>query len=136
MNKLVYLLSAVALVFALGCTPKESPEDTPPPPQAPQGQADALPPDASDAGEAAPAQPVPAGKIVEDYAAGVTTAPGKARSANAKVEMAAVQTAVSSFQVMNGRYPSSLDEVRGDMQPGFDMSPYNYDPATGKVSRK
>lgn len=139
MKKLAYLLPTVALVFALGCTPKESPEDTPPPPQAPQGQVDQVSPGAGDVQEAAPAAPTEpdsAGKIVQDYATGLTTAPGKARAAQAKIDMAALQTAVGNFYAENERYPSSLDEVSGSMQAGFDMSPFNYNPATGKVSLK
>lgn len=131
MKKLAYMLSAAALVFTLGCTPKEKPDQVPPTPEAPESQAAPAP----EAG-AAPGGQQSAGEIVEEYAGGLTGAPGKARSANAKVEMQAVQTAVSGFQAANGRYPSSLDEVRGDMQPGFDMSPFGYDPATGKVSLK
>lgn len=135
MKRLAYLLPAVALVFALGCTPKESPEDTPPPPQAPASQTETTAP-VQEAVPAAPAEPESAGKIVEDYAHHVVSTPDKARAANAKTEMASLQTVIESYYADNQRYPSSLDEVKGDMQAGFDMSRFNYDPATGRVSLK
>jgi hypothetical protein len=94
------------------------------------------------AGEAKPASTEPAqeapsaGKIVEDYAKNLSTAPARAA---AVVDIASVQKAVSAFEAMEGRSPKSLEELVAmrylpQLPPVPQGKRLSYDPATGKVT--
>ena len=112
------------MAFSLGCTPSEKKADVPPPVKAPSAQA-----------AATSAQPETSKEIVEGYEHTLVTAPDKARATQGKLDKDAVQTAIRDFQLDNGRYPSSLDEVKGKV-PGMDVGKFNYDPNTGTVTLK
>ena len=135
MNKLVYLIPLAALTLALGCTPTEKKTDVPQPPKAPQEQTSALAP-ATAMPAPAPAQPESSKQIVQGYAKSITGTMDRARLAQTRVDMEVIQAAVRNYQVDNGKYPASLDEVKGSLRAGADLSLFNYDSATGMVSIK
>ena len=126
----LYLLAAITLFASFACTPTEKKADVPPPPTAPAQQEAPAPP-SPPAGEQKSS-----GQIMKDYASGLTGAQGKARSANAKVEMESVVTAVRDYQVDNGKYPATLSDIQDKLGPGFDLGMFNYDPSTGAVTLK
>lgn len=110
------------LLVAAGCVEKRKPasaEDAKPAPA-----------------KSAPAAEAPSsGKIVEDYAKNLGTAPARAA---AVVDIVSIQKAVAAFEAMEGRNPKSLDELVAmrylpqlpPVPPGKRLS---YDAATGKV---
>ncbi|MGA2191944.1 MAG: type II secretion system protein GspG [Nitrospirota bacterium] len=104
MKRLIYILP-LAIISITACSPKKT--DTPPPPKA---------------------------GIIENYAAGLGSSMDRARGAKTKVDMDAVQKAVQNFQLDNGRYPDSLDAIKGYIQPDVNLGSYAYDPASGTVS--
>lgn len=111
------------LFAAVGCVEKRKPASASDPKPAPS--------------EAAPAQEAPSsGKIVEDYAKNLSTAPARAA---AVVDIASVQKAVSAFEAMEGRLPKSIDELVAmrylpQLPPVPQGKRLSYDPATGKVT--
>ena len=118
-------MGAIVLVAA-GCVEKREPAST--------GEAK---PAASAPAQEAPAQDAPAaGKIVEDYAKNLSTAPARAA---AVIDIASIQKAVSSFEAMEGRLPKSLEELVAmrylpQLPPVPQGKRLSYDPATGQVS--
>jgi len=143
MRRYFYLIAVVALLsLSLGCTPTEKKADVPPPPTAPQQEAPAPAPQADAAPAAAPVpapvskEPESANKIVNDYRRTLMTPIGKSKGTQEKVDTAAVKIALQSYYSEHEKYPESLDEIKGYLKDGTDLSIYNYDPATGTVSLK
>ena len=130
MKKSLSLLSMLVVMFALGCTPTEKKADIPPPPRVPQ---QAVPAPEPQAGTAAPAS---TGQIVQDYGKGLSTSIGKAKGGQEKVNAEAIRIAVQTYYSDHEKYPDSLEDIRGFLKEGTDISIYNYDTATGTVSRK
>jgi len=132
MKKRLYLLPALLLAMTVGCTPTEKKADLPPPPQA--GQENAAAPAAPAAQPQA--QPESAQEIVQGYAGGLKSSIDKAKTAQARNDKGAILTAVREFQSEQGRFPSSLDEIKGRLRANTDLTLYDYDPNTGDVTLK
>lgn len=61
----------------------------------------------------------------------------KAHEVQSVVDLAAVQTALSTFQAQNGAPPKTLDElVTAGLASQEQIQKLDYDPATGKISKK
>lgn len=116
----------LALIFSMlvGCTPTEKKNDAPPTPQSP------------DTAAAPKTQSESSKDIVNNYEKTLVTSIDRAKGAQAKVDLGAIQDAVRNFQVENGKYPDSLDAVKGFLRPGTDLSAFNYDAGSGMVSLK
>jgi hypothetical protein len=133
MKLFVYgLFTPFLAIILFACTPTEKKVDVPPPPKA-EEQATQPP---APAGPAPQAAPESSKQIIENYQKGLTSSIDKARGAQAKVDMGAVQDAVRNYQVENGRYPDSLDAIKSYVSPKVNLGLYNYDPGTGTVSIK
>lgn len=54
-----------------------------------------------------------------------------------KVKLMGVQHSIQAFKALEGRYPRTLDELRGNSSYAFEPLPagyeYTYDPGSGKV---
>lgn len=122
MKKLLLLSIIVSLL--VGCTPREKKNDAPPTPKTP---------DTASAPQQ-PQQPESAKQIVNNYEKTLVTSVDRAKGAQAQVDLGAIQDAVRNFQMENGRYPDSLDAVKGYLRPGTDLSAFNYDAGTGTVT--
>jgi hypothetical protein len=132
MKLFVYgLFTSALIIMMFACTPTEKKVDIPPPPKA-QEQATQAPASAGPT----PQAPESSKQIIENYQKGLVTSVDKARGAQAKVDMGAVQDAVRNYQVENGRYPDSLEAIKSYVRPGTDLTLYNYDRGTGTVSLK
>jgi len=118
MKKHLYLLPALALILTVGCTPKQEPEDTPPPPETPASS------------------PEPAKEVVTEYGQGLVSSMDKARSVQAKEDIREVQRAIQEYTVTNGSYPPSLDSIAGNITGNINLNAFSYDPATGIVGIK
>jgi len=133
MKTLLYILAACTLLAFTACSPEEKKADVPPPPQAaPEAQATAP------AAPPAPAQTEPptTKEVVEKYQKTLVTSMDKARGVQGKMDLDELKVAVGNFQSENGRYPASLDEIKGNVKQGMDLSIFAYDPATGAVTFK
>lgn len=128
MKNIAVLLAALPLMMLVACAPSEKKQDVPPAPKA-AGQS-------SGKECATSAAPASAKDIVTGYANRVVSAPDKARAAQAKVDLGAIQEAVRNFMVENGRYPESLGMIQGYLRPGSDLASFGYDPSTGTVCVK
>jgi len=115
------LIALAVLLVAAGCVEKRKPASA--------GEATPTP--------AAPTQDAPSsGKIVEDYAKNLSTAPARAA---AVVDIASIQKAVGAFEAMEGRLPKSLEELVAmrylpQLPPVPQGKRLSYDPATGKIA--
>jgi hypothetical protein len=133
MKTLLYLLPAVAILAFTACTPTEKKADVPPPPQAtPDASATAKPMTPAPGLQEAPSSK----EIVEKYEHTLVTSMDKARAVKDKVELEAIGTAIRDYQVDNGKYPASLDDIKDRVSTGFDASKYTYHPETGTVAPK
>lgn len=130
MKRVFCVIPMVLLILAVGCAPSEKKEDVPPPPKAPSAEASAPAP------AAAPQQPESAKEIVEGYQKGLVGSVDKARMAQARTDLGAIQDAIRNYQVENGRFPASLEDIKNYLRGGTDLGLFSYDPATGAVSLK
>ncbi|MDO9288284.1 MAG: hypothetical protein Q7T83_05795 [Thermodesulfovibrionales bacterium] len=73
---------------------------------------------------------------VAEYGNALTDAYKKGQQAGEISNLDAVRKAVQAYYALNGRYPQSLDEIKGSIGAEMDMSKYNYDPQTGTVNLK
>jgi hypothetical protein len=131
MKHLLYILAAFALLAFTACTPTEKKADVPPPPQAA--------PEAPATAQATPPaqQEAPSSKeIVEKYEKTLVTSMDKARAVQTKMDLDEINMAVRNFQNENGRYPATLDEIKGNVKQGIDLGMYSYDSNTGAVNIK
>ncbi len=60
----------------------------------------------------------------------------KGRTAAEEANLDAVRKTVQAYRAANGRYPSSLDEIKDMLGSNLDLSKYDYNPETGAVSLK
>ena len=60
----------------------------------------------------------------------------KGRSAAEDANLDAVKKTVQAYRAANGRYPSSLDEIKDMIGSNLDLSRYDYNPENGTVSLK
>jgi hypothetical protein len=133
MKRLLYVLPVTIITLALACTPTEKKADVPPAPQAPQQEAAPAP---TQPAAPAPAQPPTAGQVINNYGSGLGIAIDRAKGAQAKEDINEVLTAVRNYQIENGKYPATLDEIKGSIRPNIDVNIYNYDPNDGTVTIK
>ena len=124
---LVALLAGCA--FAAGCTKQEPPTESQEPTGAPAKKAEQeqKPQSRTDALVETLTAPV-------DYVDTVVTQRGAVRR---KVGSLAIQQCVDAFQALEGRYPTSLDELRKaryEIPPPPAGTKYQYDPKTGKAA--
>jgi hypothetical protein len=129
MKRVFSVIPVALLAFAVGCAPSEKKDDVPPPPKASSADASAPAP-------AAPQQPESAKEIVEGYQKGLVGSVDKARLAQARTDLGAIKDAVKNYQVDNGKFPASLDEIKSYLRGGTDLGLFNYDPANGNVTIK
>ena len=73
---------------------------------------------------------------VAEYGNSLTDAYKKGQQAGEIANLDAVRKTVQAFYAQNGRYPQSLDEIKGSIHAEMDMSKYSYDPQTGTVNLK
>lgn len=73
---------------------------------------------------------------VAEYGNSLTDAYKKGQKAGEISNLDAVRKAVQAYYALNGRYPQSLDEIKGSIGSEMDMSKYSYDPQTGTVNLK
>ena len=73
---------------------------------------------------------------VSEYGNALTDAYKKGQQAGEISNLDAVRKAVQAYYALNGRYPQSLDEIKGSIGSEMDMSKYSYDPQTGTVNLK
>ena len=73
---------------------------------------------------------------VAEYGNSLTDAYKKGQQAGEIANLDAVRKAVQAYYALNGKYPQSLDEVKGSIHTEMDMSKYSYDSQTGMVSLK
>ena len=78
----------------------------------------------------------PAANPVENYAKGLKGYEGRANAAQAEEDMGDIRTAIQTYQMDNGRYPTSLDAVKPYVRAGIDINRFNYNSADGSVSLK
>lgn len=130
MKRVFSVIPVALLAFAVGCAPSEKKDDVPPPPKAPSADASAPAP------VAAPQQPESAKEIVEGYQKGLVGSVDKARLAQARTDLGAIKDAVRNYQVDNGKFPASLDEIKNYLRGGTDLGLFSYDPGNGNVTIK
>lgn len=116
--KKIIIIQILTMALMLGCSPKQEPEDTPPPPEMPAAHQES------------------AGEIVENYGKGLAGSLDKAHAAQAKVDIREVQRAIQDYTSTNGNFPVSLDDLAGYVSPNLDLSAFYYDPETGQVNIK
>ena len=129
MKRVICLISLALLILAVGCAPSEKKQDVPPPPKTPAAEASAPAP-------ATPQQPEPAKEIVEGYSKGLATSLDEAKLAQTRTDLGAIKDAVRNYQVDNGKFPASLDDIKSYLRGGTDLGLFSYDPATGNVTIK
>ena len=71
---------------------------------------------------------------VESYGTGLVGAKKQAENTKDQANLVGLQQAVQQFRAFNGRLPESLEELKGSVRMEFDVSRYDYDPDTGKVT--
>jgi len=74
--------------------------------------------------------------LVEEDGETMITADTKGKQAGITGNLNAVRKTIAAFHAANGRYPKSLDEIEHMFGSPIDLSIYDYDPITGKVSLK
>ncbi len=114
--KRILLFLIMAFVLALSACQKKT--ETPPAPKAGAVKAN------------------PAANPVESYAKGMKGYEGRANGAQAEEDMGDIRTAIQTYQMDNGRYPTSLDAVKPYVRAGIDINRFNYNSADGSVSLK
>ncbi len=73
---------------------------------------------------------------VENYVNGLKGYEGRAKGAQAEVDLGDIRTAIQTYQMDNGRYPASLDAVKPYVRAGIDLNRFRYNSADGSVSLK
>lgn len=129
MKRVLCVIPMALLILAVGCSPSEKKQDVPPLPKAPAAEASATAP-------ATPRQPESAKDIVEGYSRGLKTSLDRAKLAQTRTDLGAIKDAVRNYQVDNGKFPASLEDIKSYLRGGVDLSLFAYDPATGAVSLK
>lgn len=74
--------------------------------------------------------------FVSKYGDSMITAYTKGKQAGITGNLSAVKKTIEAFHAANDRYPKSLDEIKHMFGSPIDLSIYDYDPSTGKVSLK
>jgi hypothetical protein len=72
----------------------------------------------------------------DDYGDALIDSYKRGQKAVAIANLDAVEKAVSMYYAENGKYPETLEDINDYMRSDIDMSKYDYDPDTGRVSLK
>jgi len=72
----------------------------------------------------------------EDYGDTVVESYDRVEGLTAGVNLKEAKKGIRSYRAMNGKYPTSIEEVAEYMGGTFDVEKYDYDPATGKIDLK
>ncbi len=56
------------------------------------------------------------------------------RVAADQASLQAIQRFIRSYRAMNERYPESIEELEDALGTGYDLEPYDYDPASGTLT--
>ena len=121
-EKLIVFLIISTLIFVFACN--KQPESPVPEQQAPVSEKG--PEDFVEENE----------NLVEQYGETMITAYTKGKQGGITGNLSAVQKTVEAFHATHERYPESLDEIKPMFGKPMDLSIYDYDPNTGKVSLK
>jgi len=121
-RKYIVFLIIPALIFIFACD--KQPESTEPEKQAPVSEQEAK--DFAEENE----------NLVAEYGETMITAYTKGKQAGITGNLSAVKKTIEAFHAANDRYPESLDEIKHMFGSRIDLSIYDYDPSTGKVSIK
>ncbi len=70
----------------------------------------------------------------EDISTGVATKIKQSDVTKDQANLMTLQQSANNFRAMNGRWPESLEELKKSARLNIDISLYEYDPATGKVT--
>ena len=73
---------------------------------------------------------------ISEYRESMISAYTQGKQAGKTGNLSAIRKTVKAFHATHERYPYSLDEIRPMFGSPIDLSIYDYDPSTGKVSLK
>jgi len=73
---------------------------------------------------------------VSEYGDALIDSYKKGQQAGETANLDAVKRAIEGYHAANGKYPESLEEAEEFMGTKIDISKYEYDPLTGRVSLK
>lgn len=73
---------------------------------------------------------------VSEYGDALIDSYKKGQQAGETANLDAVKRAIQSYYATNGKYPESLEAAEEFMGSKIDISKYEYDPSTGRVSLK
>ena len=121
-KKLIVFLVVASLFFVFACD--KQPESTVPEQQAPVSEEETK--DFAEENE----------NIIEEYGETMITAYTKGKQAGKTGNLSAVKKTIAAFHATHERYPESLDEIKHMFGSPIDLTIYDYDPSTGKVSLK
>jgi len=121
-NRHLLFLVIASLFFVFACD--KQPESTEPEQQAPVSEQETK--DFAEENE----------NLVSEYGESMITAYTKGKQAGITGNLSAVKKTIEAFHAANDRYPESLDEIKHMLGSPIDLSIYDYDPSTGKVSLK
>jgi len=71
---------------------------------------------------------------VKEYGDALLRSHDRSRQVAGDASLEAIRTTIQAFEISNGRYPESLDEIREGFSGSVDWDRYSYDPTTGTVS--
>jgi len=121
-NRHLLFLVIASLFFVFACD--KQPESTEPEQQAPVSEQETK--DFAEENE----------NLVAEYGETMITAYTKGKQAGITGNLSAVKKTIEAFHATHERYPESLDEIKHMFGSRIDLSIYDYDPSTGKVSLK
>ncbi len=73
---------------------------------------------------------------VSEYGDALIDSYKKGQQAGETANLDAVKRAIESYHAANGKYPENLEAAEEFMGARIDISKYEYDPSTGRVSLK
>lgn len=121
-NRHLLFLVIASLFFVFACD--KQPESTVSEQQAPVSEQEAK--DFAEENE----------NLISEYGKSMITSYTKGKQAGITGNLSAVKKTIEAFHATNDRYPESLDEIKHMFGSPIDLSIYDYDPSTGKVSLK
>jgi type II secretory pathway pseudopilin PulG len=73
---------------------------------------------------------------VEEFGEQMLVSYETSRQAADEASLQAIQRYIRSYRALNGRYPESIEELAASLGAGYDLEPYDYDPATGTLTAR
>ena len=71
---------------------------------------------------------------IKEYGDALLRSHARSKQVAGDASLEAIRTTIQAFEISNGRYPESLEEIREGFSGSVDWDRYTYDPATGTVS--